>query len=361
MRAMLLTAGFGERMFPLTLSQPKPCIPVLGRPLVVQILHWLARRGVSDAVLNLHHLPDSIRRAVSEGAAPGLPTVSYSLEDELLGTAGGLRHAGDLLRGETPIVICNSDFLSNVNLEAAIESHLRSGMAATLVLAPKRDGYSIVCRDEEGRVISLAGRPEVDRSRVTGEHLFTGCHIIDEEVLDLIPSNGPSDIVRDVYIPLAAEGRLGSFLHDGFWWEFGSPELYLDGCLGLLARPAAELGEISVEHDTIRRIGDADVAVGPGAEFQNGTRFVGCAALGFSAHVTDGAHIEDSVVMPEAWIGPGCRLKHAVIGAGVELPAGMECESELVCIDSDPGMSLPRSTRRRGGMLVYSFSKSGTR
>jgi NDP-sugar pyrophosphorylase family protein len=353
---MLLTAGVGRRMFPLTLSQPKPAIPVLGRPLVVQVLHWLGLKGVDEAALNLFHLPDGIKRILGDGKVPGLPVVHYSHEERLLGTGGGLRQAAPLLRGDGPVVVCNSDFLSDIDLAAALEAHLASDHPATLVLAPWRPGYAVVQRADDGRVLSLAGERPSDADGADGHWLFTGCHIIDEAWLDRIPADGPCCIVRDVYRPLAAEGRLGSYTHAGFWWEFGSPELYLDGCLHLLSQPAERLNVISSEHDPIRRLGDADAAVGPGADFDDGVKFVGGVALGYSSYVSEQTRVEDSVIMPEAWIGPRCRLRRSVIAQGLELPAGVVSEDELICADPDPSLELPPTTRRTAGMLFHSFA-----
>jgi NDP-sugar pyrophosphorylase family protein len=360
MKAMLLTAGVGRRMFPLALTQPKPSIPVLGRPLVVQILHWLGLKGVDEAVLNLHHLPEGIKRILGDGVNPGLPVVHYSHEERILGTAGGIRQAAPSLRGDGPIVVSNSDFLSNIDIAYVLDVHRASDCLATLVLVPWRSGYSVVLRDAEGRVLSLGGEPRVDPARaVGGQWLFTGCHVIDEELIDRIPAERPSCIVRDVYRPLAAEGRLGSCLHEGFWWEFGSPELYLDGCLRLLAEPADSLPLISSEHDPIRPLGDAVAAVGPGAAFDDDVQFAGRVALGFSSYVSEGTRVKDSVVMPEAWIGPRCRLERSVIGQGLELPAGSEAESQLVCVDPDPSLELPSSTRREAGLLYHSLAPTG--
>jgi len=353
---MLLTAGVGRRMYPLTLSQPKPAIPVLGRPLVLQILHWLAGQGVGEAVLNLHHRPDDIKRLLGDGDNPALPTVGYKVEETILGTGGGILNAAGALRGDGPIVVSNSDFLADIDLAKALQIHRTSGCLATLVLAPWRLGYSVVLRDAGGRVLSLAGKPQVDTSCTDGEYLFTGCHIIDEEVIERIPPTGASCIVNDVYRPLVEQGRLGSYVHEGFWWEFGSPDLYLEGCLRLLALPKDKLNRISTDHDPIRRLSDAKAAVGPGAGFDTGVKIAGHAAIGYGSFVSEHTRIEDSVVMPEAWIGPRCRIKRSIIAQGVELPAGCETEEELICTDPDASAELPPSTRREAGMLRHSFA-----
>ena len=152
MRAMVLAAGEGLRLLPLTLHQAKPAIPVLGRPISIQILHRLGMFGVEEAVLNLHHQAESIKSALGGRVVPGLPNVRYSHEEALLGTAGGIRRAAPLLRDGEPVVVCNSDCLSDIDVGAALDAHRRSGCCATLVLAPARAGYSSVQTDARGRV-----------------------------------------------------------------------------------------------------------------------------------------------------------------------------------------------------------------
>jgi NDP-sugar pyrophosphorylase family protein len=360
MKAMVLTAGVGRRMGALTLHRPKPLLPVLGRPLVVQTLHWLHLQGVDEATLNLHHLPGAILKLLGEGDFPGLPCVHFTHEHELLGTAGGVRRAAPLLRGGGPVVVCNSDFLSDIDLDAVLDAHRSSECPATLVLAPWRPGYSVVRIDDAGRVLTLGGEGLHGDPEPGAKWLFTGCQVIDEELIDRIPAEGPRCLVRDLYRPLAVDGLVDTFLHDGFWWEFGSPELYLEGCLRLLALPAGRLRRVSADHDPVRRLGEAEAAVGPGADFDDSARFLGRVALGTASRVGDGVTIEDSAIMPEAWIGPDCRLRRAVIGQGVELPAGQVVEETLICADLDGSAALPPSTRREGGLLRYRFAKTGS-
>ncbi len=355
MKAMVLAAGEGRRLQPLTLERPKPTIPVLGRPLLLQILHRLHLAGIDSSVVNLHHRPDAIRDLFATEGNPGMPRIQFSHEREILGTGGGLRHAADILGGNGPIVVHNSDFLADIDFERAFVEHRNSGLAATLVLAPARPGYSLVEVDERGRVLSLAGLPETNPAEVAGGHLFTGCHIIDESVLGRIPANGPSNM-RDVFRDLASERRLGSILHDGFWWEFGSPELYLEGSLKLLGCTAEKRRDISRELDPVRRIDDAVVAVGPGARLDPTASLKGRIAVGLAGSISERAVLEDSVVMPEAWVGPGSNLKRCVVGPGVELPADFQAERELICNDPDPRIELSPGTRRRDGLLIYDFA-----
>jgi mannose-1-phosphate guanylyltransferase len=253
------------------------------------------------------------------------------MEEDIRGTAGGLRLAAPRLRGKGTIVVTNSDFLIDADLDAVLAAHRASGCLATIVLTRWRPGYSAVEVDAEGRVLSLAGEPQADPDRVAGRYLFTGLHFLEEEVLDRIPEAYPSGIVTHVYRDLAREGRLSSWIHTGFWWEFGSPELYLEGSLALLRLAPPVRSAVSEEQDPVAEIGSACVALGAGAKWHESARLRGHVALGLASRVGEGADLEDTVVMPEAWVGPGCRLRRCIVSQGIELPAGLSAEAAMLC------------------------------
>ena len=349
---MLLAAGYGERLLPLTLTVPKPLLPVLGRPLAPQVLRGLARQGIDEAVINLHHLPAALEAALGDGRELGLRRLHYSLEpDRLLGTGGGLMHASAALRGSGTILVRNADFLADIPLARVLASHRASAKIATLVVVPHRSGYTPVELDRDGGIARFGGRGD-GAAALAGSFLFTGFHLIEPAVLDLLPRGRPSDIVKDVYFGLAAEGRLHAFVHDGFWWEFGAPREYLEGSMQLLELPTdarVHLGEF----DPVRKIKGSVAAVGAGVDLRAcGIAIEGRAVLGFGTRVDRDARIEDSVVMPEAWIGPGARLRRAIIGPGAEIPAGTVVEDAMAATDVRPGAPLPPGTERHDRLLV---------
>lgn len=350
MKAMLLAAGFGERMLPITRVVPKPMIPVLGRPLAPQILSRLASEGVEEAVINLHHLPQSLRDALDDGVALGLSAVHFSLEEKrLLGTGGGLAHAAAHLTGSGTILVRNSDFLADIPLAAVLASHRRSRCPATLVVATHREGYTRVALDDRLRIVAFGGKKG-------GRHLFTGYHLIEESVLGLIPKDGPSDIVRDVYFGLAAEGRLNAFVHEGFWWEFGDPWSYLEGSMRVIALPSEQRVRLG-DFDVVRELGGAVAAVGAGASLgAPEVKLSGALAIGMGVMVGNGARLEDTVVMPEAWIGPGCSLRRCIVGSGTEVPSGFEASDALLATDVDRDAPLTPGIERLAGILVRRFS-----
>jgi mannose-1-phosphate guanylyltransferase len=357
---MLLAAGLGRRLLPLTFNLPKPVLPVLGRPLLGKILDRLGHQGVERAVVNLHHLPEIMRQRIEDATAGRELSVRLSHEETILGTAGGVRRAAGELCGDGPVLVHNGDMLADVDLAALAATHRASECPATLVLIPARPGYSVVDVDANGRVLSLAGVPEADPGRVASKMMFTGCHLIDEELLLQIPADRPSDIVRDVYRPLAREGRLASYVHDGFWWEFGSPELYLAGSMRLLELSNGELARLG-EHDPVHPIGDGLAAVGAGARIDSGAAIRGRVAIGLASQVRSGSIVEDSVVMPEAWVGPRCRVVRSVVANGVELPIGFVAVDSVICPDPGPDADLPPETRRVARLLVHPLDSRTTR
>lgn len=349
MNAMLLAAGRGERFLPLTRTLAKPAIPVLGRPLAVQNVTRLSRTGAERIVVNLHHQPASLRGVLADTDEDARGKIRYTEEPTLLGTAGGLRNAAGLLRGSGPILVHNADALSDVPLERVLELHLRGRFRATLVLAPGRPGYTDVRAAEDGRVLAIGTHGDAGEGPPL---LFTGIHALDEDLLDRIPAGEPSDIVRDVYLDLLRDGALGAFVHDGFWWEFGTPSTYLEGCLRLVRMQPDDRLRIAMT-DSVRSIGEGTVAIGPGVDLHSGGISVrGSAVLGMASMVGEGTEIQDSIVLQGAWIGPGCLLRRVIVGPGTEVPAGLDLESLLVCPDAEPGGPLPAGCERFSGLLA---------
>jgi mannose-1-phosphate guanylyltransferase len=349
---MVLSAGLGLRMRPLTHAVPKPAIPVLGRPILLQILARLRGPGVTRAVVNVHHLADAVEKLVAR--SEGLPETRISREPVLLGTGGGLRQAAPDLRGAGPILVHNGDCLSDIDFARVAEHHRRSGKLATLVVVPARPGYGTVEIGREGEVLSLAGSPKVPPERVHSSRLFTGCHVIDEAVLDRIPPEGPSCIVTDVYRPLASEGLLGSFLHDGFWWEFGEWDVYLKGSLRLIGLGDAPRARIAA-CDPVLSLGDARLARGEAVRIDDTASFTGSVALGQGCTIERGASIEDSVLLDGVRVGAGTRLCRVVVGPGASLPAASELLDLVVC--RDPGvLELPPEIDRVGANLLRPVS-----
>src|SRR5688572_20650056 len=164
MRAMILAAGYGTRLWPLTIDRTKPAIPFMGRPLIGYVAEHLARYGFDDIAVNLHHQPDSVRASLGDGRDFG-ERFHYVEEPVILGTSGAIRNARPLLEDGDPFVVINGKIATDINLSEALETHRRERALATLVLRPnpRRERYSTV-EVRDGLVAGFGGFPASDNA-----------------------------------------------------------------------------------------------------------------------------------------------------------------------------------------------------
>lgn len=224
MRAMILAAGLGTRMRPLTETVPKALAPVAGRPLVAYALRFLHAQGIKHVVINLHHLGDTIRATLGDGSPYGVQ-ISYSPEDPLLETGGGIKNAQAFLDGET-FVVLNCDAILDLDLAAVLDAHRRTQAIGTLVLRsdPKAAEYGLLEINAAGRVRRLRGEPaEVDEP--VSAYMFTGCQILEPRIFDFMPEGKPFSTTRETYPALLRTGEpLYGFVHTGPWMVVDTPE-----------------------------------------------------------------------------------------------------------------------------------------
>ena len=190
--ALVLTAGLGSRLRPLTDRRAKPALPVGEEALVCRVLRRLAAEGIREAILNLHHLPATVARAVGDGGGTGV-RVRYSWEQpRLLGSAGGIRHALPLVEGETLLVV-NGDSMCDLPLSALVEDHRATGALVTLGLMPHPAlrKYGGVLLSADGVVGGFAGRA----SELPTWH-YPGIQVVQREAFDGLPDNEPAESVR---------------------------------------------------------------------------------------------------------------------------------------------------------------------
>jgi NDP-sugar pyrophosphorylase family protein len=289
MRAIVLSAGYGTRLWPLTEDRTKPALPILGKPLVGYVAEYLAGYGIDEIVVNLHHRPESVRRALGDGSRFGVK-LHYVEEPVILGTSGALDHTREFFERETFVVV-NGKIITDIDLNAAIETHRRMNALATLVLLPnvRRERFSVV--ETEGGRIKGFGRMPVDEGPVP--LMFTGIHIMEPRILDYVPRGVFSDSVTDVYPKAMANGEiLAAHVASGKWRELSTLKRYLD---------------ISVE--LLREEGKSFVA-------------------GANAIVSGTA--TDSVLWDDVEVSAGARINRAVLADKVKIAANEVIENAVV-------------------------------
>jgi NDP-sugar pyrophosphorylase family protein len=225
MKAMVLAAGLGTRLAPLTHTVPKPLIPVNGHPLISYTLRYLKNYGISDIYINLHHLGDKIKAFLGDGSRFGL-RIAYSEEPEILGTGGGIKKLEKEL-GDAPFLVINSDVLTDFNLSRLISFHHQNRGLATLVLRedPEVDRFGPVEIDSTGRIHQILGKG-VKEGGVLKKRMFTGIHLVDPQVLGYLPE-GIFHSITDTYIDILTQGSLLFGLEmKGFWADLGTLEEY---------------------------------------------------------------------------------------------------------------------------------------
>jgi NDP-sugar pyrophosphorylase family protein len=241
MRAMVLAAGLGTRLRPLTDDRPKALVEVAGRPLIAYNLELLRRFGVTDVVINLHYHGEALRNALGDGSAFGL-RIDYSPEDPLLDTGGGIKHAEAWLAGDDFLVM-NGDTIIDLPLDRLIASHRRRRAAATLVLRndPEQERYGVIEIDDEQRIRRFLGQPSAVAEPVT-PFMFAGVHVVSQEVFGFMPAGGAFSITRETYpAMLAAGAALYGFPFDGFWRVIDTPADRGRAATDLAAAPLAYL------------------------------------------------------------------------------------------------------------------------
>lgn len=301
MKAMILAAGFGTRLFPLTIDRTKPAIPFLGKPLVGYVAEYVAKYGFSEVVVNLHHQPDSIINALGDGSDFGV-RIHYTLEEpDILGTAGALDNARHLLEDETFLIV-NGKIITDIDVAAALETHKNSGALATMVLKEniKREKFTMV-ETENGCVTGFGGhaQPLTEEEIRDAEHeiftplMFTGIHILEPRVFDYIPRGVFSDTVRDVYIPALEKGdKIAAHVADGNWFELSTIPRYLDISLAMM----------------------------DGIDVFSGVNF----------NLSPNAHVRDSVIWDNVTVSDGANLYRTIIADGVTIAPDEHFENAAI-------------------------------
>jgi NDP-sugar pyrophosphorylase family protein len=295
--ALVLAAGLGTRLRPLTYIRAKPAVPVGNEPLVRRIVRWLAAHDVCDLVLNLHHLPETLAAVVGDGSDLSA-RVRYSWEQPIvLGTAGGVRQALPLL-GDGTFLIVNGDTLTDFDLAGLTARHGDSGALVTLALCPNPapHRYGGVRLDDDGRVTGFVPRGTTE----TNAYHFVGVQAAEPEAFQALPCGRPADSISGVYDRLLAErpGTIRGYVSPSQFWDIGTVGDYWRTC-GALGGAAAIGG---------RRV-----------------------------HIEPSAVVKGSILWDDIDIGPNVTIDRCIVTDRVRVPAGRTyCSSILLPAEGQP-------------------------
>jgi mannose-1-phosphate guanylyltransferase/mannose-1-phosphate guanylyltransferase/phosphomannomutase len=320
MKAMILAAGLGTRLRPITHAVPKPMVPVLNRPVMEHIVRLLAANGFTEAIANLHWFPETIEGRFGDGSEFGID-LSYSREEQLLGTSGGVRNAAGFL-GDSFLVI-SGDALTDIDLKTMAEFHeSHDGIAS---LATKRvvdtSQFGVVITDEDGRIQGFQEKPPP--AEALSDLANCGIYMFRSEIFDFFPEPGTSkaasagdppgfaDWAMDVF-PALLEGDVPFYSHeiDRYWNDIGNLDELRQGNIDAL------LGEVAVEPGG-DRVGDGVWSATP----LDGADVTAPAVVGSGVEIGDGARLEGPVVLGDGCrVGAGAIVRDAILIEGAEVP-----------------------------------------
>jgi NDP-sugar pyrophosphorylase family protein len=301
---MILGAGLGTRLRPLTFELPKPAIPVLGRPLISYNMEFLHNIGTKELVINLHRIPGIIKNTIAKwGGFKG--KISYIIEPDILGTGGGLKNAAAHFQGEKYFIVANSDTILDLDLKKVFRFHKANKAQATMVLFPLRDErYTPVYLDGNHRLLSIGKKPD----EFTFRGFYTGLSLLSPAILDLLPP-GNSCLIQDGIIPARKKGMvIFGFVSEGLFLEFGTPSDYLRNTFRFMevrgGREPAESEGISIIPPV--RIADGsilgkNISMGPFVTVES------------EAIIEDNATIRHSIVWVKGRVGKNAVIENSIV------------------------------------------------
>ena len=319
MRAVVLVGGFGTRLRPLTLTTPKPMLPVGHVPIIERLVDNLAKGGVTDVTLALGFKPEPFIEAFPDGTCNGV-TLHYAVEPEPLDTAGAIRFAADFSGIDETFVVANGDVLTDLDIGSLVRFHRAHSAEATIHLVAVEDpsAFGVVALDSDGRVERFVEKPAPGTE--PSNQINAGTYVLEPSVLELIPAGRRVSIERDTFPQVVENGRLFAMSTHDYWLDTGNPVQYLQANLDLLGGRRHPLGSAGAHEEAFVD----ETAVVTNSIVAAGATVAAAASVTDSvllsgAVVEAGAVVADSVVMGR--IGQDARVDACVVGLhGVVAP-----------------------------------------
>jgi len=332
MKAVVMAGGEGTRLRPLTSNQPKPMVPIVGKPCMEHILELLKQHGFDEVVVTVAFMPQAIRSYFGDGEALGL-AIEYSVEESPLGTAGSVRLASGVL--DEPFIVISGDALCDVDLSAIVRTHQEKGAAVTIGLKSVDNPleFGIVVTDEEGRIERFLEKPSW--GQVFSDTANTGIYVLDPEVLRHVPADRPFDFSKELFPLLLEMGRpLYGHVLEGYWQDIGNLDQFLQANFdaldervrldvpGIRLRGNIWLGE-GVEVDDLASIEGPSV-VGNYCRIAPDASVGAYSVLSASVTLLERARTERSVIDASTHIGRSARVEGAVVGRNCDIRAHVQ-------------------------------------
>ncbi|MFL5885304.1 MAG: sugar phosphate nucleotidyltransferase [Thermoleophilaceae bacterium] len=316
MQALVLAGGEGTRLRPLTLTVPKPVMPLAGRPFLTFMLDWLKRHGVDDVILSCGFMSEAVERVLGD-EYDGMK-LHHMVEEEPLGTGGPMRLAADEGLLEDRLLVLNGDVLTDMDLTAELKQHTATGARATLALTAVEDtsSYGVVPTRPDGQVEAFLEKSE---GPAPTDRINAGAYVLERSVVDEIPPGRAVSFEREVFPKLVDDGLYG-WMAEGYWIDIGTPERYLEATYDLLA------GRVE---SSLPPRDETDSLVYDGC-ITSGARIGPLAVLGRHCSVGDRSVVERAVLHDSVMVGTQCTVTEAIVGEGARLADGVQVDPGAV-------------------------------
>jgi mannose-1-phosphate guanylyltransferase len=356
MQALILVGGEGTRLRPLTSTQPKPVVSLVGQPFLAYMLEWLRGHGVDDVILSCGFMPEGVRSVLGDGSELGI-ALRYIEEPTPLGTGGALRYAGDVL--DERFVMLNGDVLTDIDLTAQLDQHERTGARATLALFGVEDpsAYGLVRLQEDLSVREFLEKPSPEQ--IDTNLINAGVYVLERDVLDgMAPAGTKISIERELFPTLVGHGLFG-YEAAGYWMDIGTPERYLQATREILDNHVKTLVGERLAGAGGRLIGagcelhgevSRPAVLGEGCHVARGARVGPHSVLGREVRLEEGAEVTASVLMDRVSVAGGARIRDSVLGAGVEIGADCVIEHRVMLGD---GVKLGAGNALGAGARIF--------
>jgi mannose-1-phosphate guanylyltransferase / phosphomannomutase len=338
---MILAAGLGSRLRPLTNHLPKPLVPILHQPLLWHVIMHVRQAGIREIAINLHYRGEQIRGWLGRGERLGVE-VTYSEEAELLGSAGGVRRVRDFFANE-PALIVHGDILFDVDLSAVIQYHHSRAAWATLVLHPAhhRYSYGMIRVNPQGHIAQFVDQHAPWVCGPLVETVFTGVQVLAPAVLDALPVAGVGALTTDVYPGLLTHtSQLYGYLMHGYWSDIGTPRRYWETTMDVISGrvgAAVNLPQATVDVGSVQQLAriptgamHPPVVLPSVVDVRDYTHIGPEVVLGEGCAIAEDVHIVQSVLWPRVRVGRGVTLKGSIVTNDVVIPDGAHLVGKII-------------------------------
>jgi len=321
MDALILAGGLGTRLRPLTLTAPKPILPLVNKPLLLYQIELFKKYGIKKIILSISYLPKQIFRCFGDGKKYGVK-INYAIEKQRLGTGGGVKNSEKFIKEK--IFISNGDIIANIDLKKMNAFHQKQGSDVTIALfrVPDPSAYGLVKTGKNGRILDFLEKPKSSKS--TTNTINAGFYLFEPEILQFIPSKINYSLERGLFPKLLKKGkRLFGYVHSGYWQDLGTPAKYLSVSADILA------GKLNyrIPGKKVRK----NVIAETGTKIADGLKIKGKLVCGKKVRIEENVQINGPVVLgDDCRIGKGAKLSNCIIFANAKIKEGVEIDNAII-------------------------------